>query len=51
MTPKINISEYETKILKLQEHIQAYKPLSEKKLQNLKDWFNIGFTAHSNAIE
>lgn len=48
---KIDIKSYEKDILKLKSEIDAYKPFSKKSLQNLKDWFKISFTTHSNAIE
>ena len=51
MVPNIDISEYENKILELQKIINTYKPLSHQQLSNLRNWFNIGFTTHSNAIE
>ncbi len=41
----------EEKILKLKSRIDSFRPFSSSQLQNLKDWFKIDFTTHSNAIE
>ena len=51
MISNISIQEYEQKIQKIQKQIESYKPFSQKKIQNLREWFNIWFTTHSNAIE
>ncbi len=47
----IDISLYEKKVLKVKKEIDSFKPFSSKQLKNLQQWFKIGFTTHSNAIE
>lgn len=47
----INITLYEEKILKLKSQLDEFKPFSWAQLKNLKEWFKISFTTHSNAIE
>ncbi len=41
----------ENEILKIKSKIDTFRPFSNVQLKNLKSWFNIGFTTHSNAIE
>jgi hypothetical protein len=38
-------------IFEIKSKIDTFRPFSSEQLKNLKSWFNIGFTAHSNAIE
>jgi len=47
----LNIQEYEDKIEKIYQEIKKKKPFDKKILNELKKWFNIAFTCHSNAIE
>jgi len=47
----LSIEEYENKILKIKAEIDKFRPFSNEQLKNIKDWFKIGFTTHSNAIE
>ena len=48
---KTNFQNQEQKIFELKSKIDNFRPFSDALLKNLKSWFNIGFTAHSNAIE
>ena len=47
----INTKSYETEIMELKSKIDNFRPFCETRLKNLKSWFNISFTAQSNAIE
>ncbi len=47
----IDIKNYEQKILELKWEIDEFRPFKNEQLKNLKDWFKISFTTHSNAIE
>lgn len=44
-------TEKEQEVFSLKSKIDNFRPFSSKQLQNLKDWFRISFTTHSNAIE
>jgi len=48
---ELNIKDLEQKTLEKKSKIDNFRPFSSKQLQNLKDWFKIDFTTHSNAIE
>jgi hypothetical protein len=47
----LDIQKYEQEIFEIKSKIDSFRPFSSEQLQNLKDWFKIDFTAHSNAIE
>ena len=40
----LDIKKYEDKILEIKLEIDKFRPFSNEQLQNLKDWFKIGFT-------
>jgi hypothetical protein len=46
-----DIKTQEKEIFKIKSKIDKFRPFSSEQLQNLKDWFKIDFTTHSNAIE
>lgn len=47
----LTIEEYLRKIDRLQQEIQALKPLKKAELQQLKEYYRIGLTYSSNALE
>jgi len=47
----IDIIKYEKDIFELKLKIDSFRPFSSEQLNNLKSWFKISFTSHSNAIE
>ena len=48
---EIKIEDFENKIIKIKSEIDDFKSFSSEQLENLKDWFKIWFTTHSNGIE
>lgn len=47
----IEILDFEKNIENIKSKIDNFRPFLEYQLQNLKSWFKISFTTHSNAIE
>jgi len=47
----MRISEYEQKIDLLLKYFDTKRPLDQKILRNLQNWFRVAFTYTSNAIE